>query len=99
MEKKDRTARQKSPEEGLVRQTILLPRGLKQMVVRESYAYGISQNELISRALRAYLEREEVNGTEERDEEFESIIGMFGKGLPADLAADHDRYIYGKGDR
>lgn len=99
MEKKAKPSRQKSPEGGLVRQTILLPRDLKQLVARESYTYGISQNELISRALRAYLEREEAGSVEQPDDDFESIVGLFGKGLPEDLAAEHDKYIYGKGGR
>lgn len=97
MEKKPGPKRQKSTGD-LVRQTILLPEDLKHLVARESYTCGVSQNELISRAIRAYLTREEPGAGEEPDAEFESVVGIFGKGLPRDLAVEHDRHIYHKED-
>jgi hypothetical protein len=97
MEKKPGPRRQKSTG-NLVRQTVLIPEDLKHLVVRESYAYGVSQNELISRAIRAYLAGEEPGPGDEPDGEFASVVGMFGKGLPRDLAAEHDRHLYHKED-
>ncbi len=95
MDKKPGAKRQRNTG-NLVRQTILLPEDLKHLVARESYTYGVSQNELISRAIRAYLTEEEPGAGEEPDADFESIVGIFGKGLPRNLAADHDHHIYHK---
>jgi hypothetical protein len=93
--------------EDSVRKTIYIPEGLQRRLERESVIEGVSQTELIRRAVAGYLEvREtaayEVEKEDERLKERKRLLGSFvvlieEDDLPEDLARNHDKYLYGDG--
>ena len=76
------------------RTTLMLPSDLKIRAQERARALGISLGEYVRRALESELEE---SRTDERaaDALFSDDAVFDGQG-PADLAAEHDRYLYGE---
>jgi len=74
------------------RTTLMLPPELKSQAQKQARKLGISLGELIRRALAAELSSA---GRERRAEDPLFSDGAVFRGqVPADLARDHDRYLY-----
>ena len=77
------------------RTTILLPEDLRRRAEKAAKSRGLSLSELIRRQL------EKVGGSAEksrgrRDDPLFKNWKPSGKSTPRDLAANHDRYLYGE---
>jgi len=75
------------------RTTVMLPEALKMRAHAMAEKRGISMGELIRRALEAELE-DPLRGLD--DDLLFSDTETFSGDTPADLASDHDRYLYGE---
>jgi len=74
------------------RTTIMLPAQLKHRANRLARKLGISLGELIRESLREALNR---TPADDEDPLYSDTVS-YGGPAPADLAADHDDYLYGK---
>ncbi len=74
------------------RTTIMLPAQLKHRAHRLAAKLGISMGELIRESLREALNRDRGDVEDPLYSDDASYPGP----APADLAADHDNYLYGK---
>jgi hypothetical protein len=74
----------------MIRTTILLPGELKTRAERHARAHGTSLGQLIRQALEITLrEADKPDALFSDDEPFDGDA-------PADLASEHDRYLYGR---
>jgi hypothetical protein len=76
----------------MVRTTIMLPGELQTRAVQEAQKLGVSLAALVRECLEARLTRSVQRDSRDplfRDEE------VYDGPSPSDLAADHDRYLYG----
>ncbi len=76
------------------RTTIMLPHDLKLQVAQHARRKGISMGELIRDAITAALSQAGDNG--KSDDPLFSDNEVFQGPAPADIAANHDEYLYGK---
>jgi hypothetical protein len=77
------------------RTTITLPPELKDRAMRIARMQGISFGELVRRLLLAAAEQRERGGDWD---ELLADEAVFGGDAPADLAGNHDGYLYGEGE-
>jgi len=76
------------------RTTIMLPADLRSQATRRAREMGISLGELIRESLADWLGRTEAPNNED------SLLAddaIFEGPVPRNLAAEHDRYLYGDG--
>lgn len=76
------------------RTTIMLPHDLKLQVTQHARRKGISMGELIRDAITAALSKAGDNG--KSDDPLFSDNEFFQGPASADIAANHDEYLYGK---
>jgi hypothetical protein len=70
----------------------MLPPELKARAVRRAQQLGISLGELVRQALADYLR---TGGPSESSDPLLGDTAVFDGEAPTDLAASHDRYLYG----
>jgi predicted transcriptional regulator len=75
------------------RTTIMLPPELKTRASNQAKKMKISLGQYIREALKKSLEME--NRREAEDDSLFLDMAIFDGTVPEDLAADHDRYLYG----
>jgi hypothetical protein len=75
----------------VLRTTIMLPPDLKRRAVLRAQAEGVSLGELIRRSLESAIS--DASGARDRDPLF-ADSEVFAGEVPADLAHNHDRYLY-----
>ena len=75
------------------RTTIMLPPELKTRAINQAKKMKISLGQYIREALKKSLEME--NRREAEDDSLFLDTAIFDGTVPKDLAADHDRYLYG----
>ena len=75
------------------RTTIMLPGTLKAKVVSSARSEGVSLGEFIRESLELRLKMAKRTDLEKRDPFYAQSI-VFSGGCPADLAQNHDDYLY-----
>ena len=75
----------------MLRTTIMLPPDLKRRAVLRAQAEGVSLGELIRRSLESAIR--DPSDSRDRDPLF-ADREVFAGEVPADIAQNHDRYLY-----
>ena len=76
------------------RTTIMLPADLKVLALHRAREQGLSLGEFLRRSLEASLAG--PGETPRKDDPLFSDVSVYDGPVPADLAANHDDYLYGK---
>ena len=76
------------------RTTIMLPHDLKLQIAQHAQKKGISMGKLIRDAITSTLSQAGDNGN--NDDPLFADNEIFQGSTPADIAANHDEYLYGK---
>lgn len=78
---------------GVIRKQTYLTPELDRAVKTLSRTRGVSEAEIIQRAVADFVERTQAYTT---GDPFDELVGYINEGLPTDVAEYHDKYLYGK---
>jgi len=82
----------------MVKKQIYLTREEEKLLVRESFIEGVSQAEVIRRALDSYVAGKARRKRDRKDPLYK-FVGVFGDfEVPEDFSSNLDKYVYGGED-
>jgi hypothetical protein len=82
----------------MVKKQIYLTRDEEKLLIRESFIEGVSQAEVIRRALNSYAsaKSESKKGGKRKKDTLYDFVGVFGETeVPEDFSSNIDKYLYG----
>lgn len=82
----------------MVKKQIYLTRDEEKLLIRESFIEGVSQAEVIRRALDSYtsVKSERKKGSKRKKDPLYGFVGVFGETeVPEDFSSNIDKYLYG----